>query len=244
MDIISSKRSWLLAPMVFLIGMLALTAVWAVMKPQELIMAFDNDGCSPVELMTLPLFALIVPLVWLCPPVAGTARRQAFWSSIWSLLGVVAIIRETDLHKSLFAKIWPEVANTFPGTVYKMNFLKAGGVPLMPKLFVLCFFILFFAAVLLPLIRYLPALIRGFFSLKPVAWSAATFGVVSVMVMVVDRLPANLREWGVKGLDDSSAWLSLMKAFEEGGEMLMALLALLALLQSHLVFVRNRGVAQ
>ncbi len=241
MDIISSKHSWLLAPIVFVLGLLSLLVIWAVMEPSELILMFDNDGHSPIELMTLPLFALIVPLVWLCPPNAGTAKRQVFWSSIWSILGVIAIIRETDLHKCLFAKIWPEVANTFPGTVYKMNFLKASEVPLMPKLFVLCFFICFFVAVLLPLIRYLLALIKGFFALRPVAWSAATFGCASVMVMIVDRLPANLRQWGVQGLDDSSACLSLMKAFEEGGEMLMALLALLTFLQSHLIFVRNQG---
>ena len=87
----------------------------------------------------------IVPLVWLCPPQSGPTRRQCAWSLLWSLLSVVAIVRETDLHKIAFAQIWPDIASSFSGTVFKMRFLKAGDIPLMPKLFVLVFFIVFFA---------------------------------------------------------------------------------------------------
>ena len=59
---------------------------------------------------------------------------------------------------------------------------------------------------------------------------------------IVDRLPAKLRDAGIGGalLDrDTGALTSLLKAFEEGGEMMMALLALLAILQAHLIFNRK-----
>lgn len=232
----TSKRSWLLAPVVSLLFALILVVVWAVLDPQTLEISFDNDGHSPVELMTLPLFALIVPIVWLCPPASGSTGRQCRWAALWSLLGVMAIVRETDVHKLLFANIWPDIANTFTGTVYKMRFLKADGVPFLPKLFVLVFFIVFFATVAIPLIRYFIPLVKGFFRLEPVAWTMAFFGGVSVMVLTVDRLPANLRH---AGISVSDSILALLKAFEEGGEMLMALLALLAILQSHLIFGRK-----
>jgi hypothetical protein len=236
MDVLTSKRSWLVAPVAAILMYAVLLAVWAAIEPSALVPLFDNDGASPVELMTLPLFALTVPLAWLCPPCAGPARRQCAWSALWSLLGVMAIVRETDVHKALFAKIWPEVAANFHGTVFKMKFLKASGIPFMPKLFVAVFFVLFFVAVIVPLARYIVPLVKGFFRLEPVAWTMAVFGCVSTSVLVVDRLPANLRHAGV---DLSDSAIALLKVFEEGGEMAMALLALLAMLQSHLIFARR-----
>ena len=241
MNLTTSKKSWLTAPVAALLFLALLVVIWVVLPPATLVPLFDNDGSSPVELMTLPLFALIVPLVWLCPPCGGSTRRQCMWASLWSLLGVMAIVRETDVHKALFAKIWPEVASGFQGTVFKMRFIKAGDIPIMPKLFVVVFFVLFFVAVLVPLIRYIVPLVKGFFKFEPVAWTMAVFGGVSVMVLVVDRLPANLRHADIALSDATLAFLTTL---EEGGEMLMALMALLAILQSHLLFVRGEDSAK
>ena len=94
---------------------------------------------------------------------------------------------------------------------------------------------------ILPLARYFIPLVKGFFKFEPVAWSAATFGVVSAFVLMIDRLPANLRDWGIVNLKapGHEAGLALCKGLEEGSEMIMALLALLTLLQSYLIFVRK-----
>ena len=245
MNLLTSKKSWLTAPVLALLGLISILLLWSVTDPQDFVLWFSIDeGFSPVEWMTLPLFGLIVPLVWLCPPQSGTTRRQCVWEFLWSALAVMAIIRETDIHRILFANIWPDIANTFGGTVYKMRFLKAGGIPFLPKLFVLVFFIVFFVAVAIPLIRYFIPLEKGFFRFEPVAWSAATFGAVSTFVLVIDRLPANLRDWGVVNLKNPGheAGLALCKGLEEGSEMIMALLALLTLLQSYLIFVRTDRV--
>lgn len=236
MNILTSRRAYLLAPVVTLICLIVLIHVWALIEPGRLVPLFDDNGASPVELMTLPLFALIVPLVWLCPPVAGGTKRKCLWAALWSLLAVMAIVRQTDLHKLLFAQVWPDLAGTFRGTVYKMRFLKAAEIPLAPKFFVCGFFGLFFAAVAIPLIRYIKPLIGGFFRFEPVAWTMACFGAVSTAVIIVDRIPSKLRKAGVD-LGDSA--LALVKTLEEGGEMVMALLALLAILQSHLIFGRR-----
>jgi hypothetical protein len=230
MNPIASKNSWLIAPISFALGIAALIIVWATLAPQTCEMFFDNNGCSPFELMTLPLFALVVPLVWLCPPVGGSSWRKAGWSSIYSLLAMMALVREQDWHKQLFAHIWPEIASSFRGTVFKMRFIKADDIELMPKIFVVCFFILFFAAVLIPLIRYFKPLFKGFFKLDPVAWSMAFFGISGVMVQVFDRLPSKLRKAGCELSESTDA---LFTALEEGSEMLLALLALLAIVQAY-----------
>ena len=242
MNLLTSKKSWLTAPVLALLGLISILTLWSVTDPQKFILWFSVDeGFSPVEWMTLPLFGLIIPLVWLCPPQSGTGRRQCAWAFLWSVLAVMAIVRETDIHKILFANIWPDIANTFSGTVYKMRFLKADGIPFLPKLFVLALFIVFFSVAAIPLIRYFIPLVRGFFKFAPVAWSAATFGVISVFVLTIDRLPADLRGWGIVNLKEPGheAGLALCKGLEEGAEMIMALLALLTLLQSYLIFVRK-----
>ena len=240
---LTSGKSWLVAPVVALVGLGVLLLLWGVAEPQTYLEWFQlKEGLSPVEWMTLPLFGLIVPLVWTCPPNSGGLRRQCAWSALWSVLGLIALVRETDLHKLAFARLWPEVADSFPGTVFKMRFLKADAVPLMPKLFVIMVFAIFFVAVGLPLLRYLVPLLKGFFRMEPVAWSAATFGVVSAFVLVVDRLPANLRKWGIVNLKapGHEAGLALCKGLEEGAEMVMALLALLTIVHSYLTFVHAR----
>ena len=242
MNLLTSKKSWLTAPVLALLGFAFILLFWSIVDPQRFVLWFSvDDGFAPVEWMTLPLFGLIIPLVWLCPPQSGSMRRQCVWSALWSLLGIVAIIRETDIHKIAFAQIWPDIANTFSGTVFKMRFLKAGDIPLAPKLFVLAFFIVFFAAAIIPLLKYFLPLFKGFFKFEPVAWSAATFGAVSTFVLLIDRLPANLRDWGIVNLKapGHEAGLALCKSLEEGAEMIMASLALLALLQSYLIFVHK-----
>ena len=244
MNLFTSKKSWLTAPIIALVGLAVILILWGVADTKAFALWFnaaDDAGFAPVEWMTLPLFGLIVPLVWLCPPQSGTTRRQCAWAFLWSALAVMAIIRETDIHKILFANIWPDIANTFSGTVYKMRFLKADGIPFLPKLFVLVFFVVFFVVVAIPLIRYFVPLVRGFFKFEPVAWSAATFGAVSTFVLLIDRLPASLRDWGIVNLKTPGheVGLALCKGLEEGSEMIMALLALLTLLQSYLIFNRR-----
>lgn len=246
MNLITSRKSWLTAPVLAFVGLAILLFLWRVTDPCVFIEWFDTKKAlfSPVEWMTLPLFGLIVPLVWLCPPQSGTTRRQCIWAFLWSSLAVMAIVRETDIHKMVFAQIWPDIANTFSGTVYKMRFLKADGIPFLPKLFVFTFFAVFFVVVAIPLLRYFISLVKGFFRFEPVAWSAAAFGVVSVFVLMIDRLPANLRAWGIVNLKEAGheAGLALCKGLEEGSEMIMALLALLTILQSYLIFGRNGDV--
>ena len=98
MNILVSKRSWLLAPAVFLLTVLLLTAVWTVMEPQALRAAFDADGRSFFETLTLPFYALIAPLVWLCCPFSGSVKRQALLCAGVSCVALMAVVKELDRH--------------------------------------------------------------------------------------------------------------------------------------------------
>ena len=240
MNILVSRNAWLLSPALFFVGVTVFLCCWAVAAPEALIANFDADGHSMVELMTLPLFAMVIPLSWLCCPVAGSVRRKAFWSFVFSVLGFMALVRELDWHKIWFAQLWPEVTASFRGTVFKMRFLTSGDVPFVPKLFVLFFFVLFFAATVGPLLYFIRRLIKGLFRFHPVAWTMACFGATGVMVQTCDRLPSTLRDTGwirPELLDKTTGSLAaLMTAFEEGGEMMLAAFALLAILQAHAIY--------
>ena len=238
MNLLSSKNSWVIAPIIFFIGIVSFVFCWLTIDPRTLIISFDNDGHSLVEILTLPVFAMIIPLAWLCCPVSGSMKKKIFFSSIFSLLGFMALVRQLDWHKQWFSMIWPEI--TFKGTVFKMRFLTSPDIPFMPKLFVIAFFILFGFAVLTPLVFYFKKLFKGFFKMHPVAWSVAFFGISGVMSQACDGLTKTCRKANLftpELLDASSgAVTALFTALEEGGELLMAIFAVLAIIQSHVIF--------
>ena len=240
MNVLASRKSWILAPALFVAGFGFFVGCWAVMDPVALKANFDADGHSMVELMTLPLFAAIAPLVWLCCPVGGSMRRKAFWCFVFSFLAFMALVRELDWHKQWFAMIWPEISETFPGTVFKMRFLKSGMIPLVPKLFVCAFFAAFFAATVGPLLYFIRRLLKGLWKFHPVSWTMAAFGASGVAVQMCDRLPSFIRDKELVDpalMDKACGKLAaLFTALEEGGEMMMAIFALIAILQAHAIY--------
>ncbi len=78
MQPLTSKKAWLVAPICFILGFAALAFVWAVMSPEAAMDFFDQGGFAPFEWMTLAVFALMIPLVWLCPPVGGGGLSRCF----------------------------------------------------------------------------------------------------------------------------------------------------------------------
>ena len=144
MNLLVSKRSWLLAPVVYLLSLALLALVWTAMEPQALRAAFDADGRSFVEVLGIPLYALIVPTVWLCCPFAGSAKRKALLCSAVSCVAVMAIVKQLDIHLAVMQSLYPDVVANFKGTPFKMRFLTRGGIPLSAKLLCVSYFVLFF----------------------------------------------------------------------------------------------------
>ena len=241
MNLLVSKRSWLLAPVVYLLSLALLALVWAAMEPQALRAAFDADGRSFVEVLGIPLYALIVPTVWLCCPFAGSAKRKALLCSAVSCVAVMAIVKQLDIHLAVMQSLYPDVVANFKGTPFKMRFLTRGGIPLSAKLLCVSYFVLFFGVFAALLAYYFPRLLKGFFRFHPVAWTICFLGGSGVMVQLFDRLPAWYRH--MKGLPKSEIvngpFGSFCTAFEEGGEMLIAAFALVAILQAHAIYSRD-----
>ena len=240
MNLLVSKRSWMLAPVVFLLAVVLLGATWAAMDPQALRAAFDADGRSFFETLTLPFYALIVPVVWLCCPFGGSGRRKALLCAGVSCVAAMAVVKELDLHLAAMSALYPDVVANFKGTPFKMRFITGSGIPFGAKALAVSYFVLFFGVFAAMLVCFLPRLVKGFFRFHPVAWTMCFFGGSGVMVQIFDRLPAwyrHARHLPKSDLADS--FTAFCTAFEEGGEMLIAAFALLAILQAHAIYARD-----
>ena len=150
----------------------------------------------------LPFFAAIVPLVWWKFPFTGSRKRRFVLCLAVSIVALMAIVKELDLHNMALHALCPD----YVGEDGKL-------IPF----------------------------VKGVFSLDPVAWSVGCFGGSGVLVHVADRLPSWLGH--AHGLEKSAAGVtaaqSLCTALEEGGEMMIAIFALLAIFQSQ--YIHNRG---
>ena len=251
-----SSKSYLTAPVVFVIGVLALLATWLVMEPAALHHAFDQDGYSPFELATVPFYAIIVPLVWWKCPFTGSRARRTLLCAAVSCVALMAVVKELDLHVMAMHGLFPEVVKpdgsvyglvkpngeALAGTPFKMRFLTNGGAPLGAKALVLAYFALFFGVFGVTLAYFAKDLVVGFFRKVPPAWSMCCFGAAGVMVQLCDRMPAwvrHIRHLPKPSGDEVDAVSSLFTALEEGGEMLIAIFAIIAILQSHKLYAKN-----
>ncbi len=256
----SSKRAYLAAPVVFALCVLALLVTWLVMEPAALRHAFDGasfgqDGRSVFELATIPFYAAIIPLVWWKCPFTGSRRRRALLCAAVSCVAFMAVAKELDWHLAAMQRLFPSIVGAdgnvhglvkpdgtpLTGTPFKMRFFTNGAVPVAAKACVLFYFGAFFGVFAALLTYYAIPLFKGFFRLHPAAWSVCFFGGSGVMVAVMDRLPAWYRHTHGLGKDAvvTNSFGSFCTCFEEGGEMMIAIFALIAILQAHAIYTRR-----
>jgi hypothetical protein len=236
MNLLASRKSWLLSPFIFALSVSVLLCVWASMDSAALKAAFDADGRSFFEVMTLPFYALIVPTVYLACPFGGSRLRKALLCSAVSCVAVMAVCKELDLHIAALAGAYPDTVANFRGTPFKMRFLTRGGIPLGAKLMVVSYFVLFFGVFAALLAAYSVKFVKGVFKLHPVAWTVGCLGASGVMVQLCDRFPAWYRHTVGAGAKLSAGAGALCTALEEGGEMMIAAFALLAIPQAHILY--------
>jgi len=243
----SVRPEWLLGPVLFAASVAALLVVWALVEPDALIRNFDQGGYSPFELATLPFYAAIVPFVWWKCPFDGSRRRWTVLCMMVSVVAIMAIVKEMDLHNAALRWLYPDFVGQdgsllpglvkpngqpLTGTPFKMRVLTNGAVPLGMKSFIVLYFAAFFGVFAAGFAYLLPTWLRGVLALSPAAWAWGCFGGSGVLVQISDRLPSWLGHG--YGLDKhaeggATAAASLCTCLEEGGEMMIAVFALLTI---------------
>ncbi len=254
----SPRKSYLAGPILFVLGILALLVTWLAMEPAALHHAFDQDGYSPFELATVPFYAAIIPLVWWKCPFTGSRARRTILCLAVSCVAFMAVVKELDLHVMAMHSLFPEVVKpdgsvyglvkpngeALTGTPFKMRFLTNASAPLGAKAIALAYFALFFGVFGVTLLYFAKDLIFGFFKKVAPAWTMCCFGTAGVMVQLCDRMPAwvrHIRHLPKPKGDEIDSISSLFTALEEGGEMMIALFAILAIIQAHEIYGKKRG---
>ncbi len=248
---------WFFAPVFFVVFVCALLIAWAVMEPSHLIQSFDSNGRSVFELATLPFFAAIIPLVWWKCPFEGARMRKMLLSLMVSVVVVMALVKQLDLHNAALSAVYPAYVGTdgnlLPGLVkpngsplsgvpFKMRVITNSAVPFGMRFLIVLYFTLFFGVFSFGFAYLFPAWLKGVLKLDPAAWSFGCLGASGVMVQIFDRLPAWVRHSTGQAMLSSdgsaSAMRSLCTAFEEGGEMMIAVFAIMTIVLS------NKAISQ
>lgn len=240
------KKTFLVSPVAWIALVAALLIAWALVEPATIIRCMDADGRSPFELLTLPFYAAIVPMVWWKCPFAGSKSRRVTLCVMVSLVAVMAVVKELDLHQVALRALYPDFVgegggllpglykpngNPLVGTPFKMRVITNAGVPFGMKLAIVGYFAAFFGTFAAGFAYLFKNWIVGVFKLVPSAWAVGCFGASGVLVQVADRLPAWLdHKFGLEKAEDAvTAAQSLCTVLEEGGELLIAVFAILAI---------------
>lgn len=246
----ASKTSWLAAPAVFAIGVAALLATWAALEPSRAMELFDADGRSPFELATLPFYAAIIPAVVFLRPFSGSPARRRILTAMTVVVAAMAIVKELDLHNAALHRLYPAFVgpdgsllpglfkpNGAPlsGTPFKMRTITNGAVPSGMKALIIAYFTLFFGLFAAGFAYLFKRWLTGVFKLDAASWFFGCFGASGVMVQIADRLPSWLRhtDAALKSAEcEITASRSLCTVLEEGGEMMIAVFAILTIVAS------------
>lgn len=248
----ANSRAWLIGPMLFAAMLSLLLAIWGVIEPSMLISAFDQGGYSPVELATIPVFLAIIPLVWWKCPFSGSALRRNVLCTMVSVVAIMAVAKELDLHSAALHWLFPDYVNEsgsiaegmfvrpdgrpLTGTPFKMRVLTNAGVPLSMKAVIVFYFAAFFGTFAAGFAYLGWTWVKGVFALEPAAWAWGCFGGSGVIVQISDRLPSWLdHAYGLSkhSADGVSRAASLCTCLEEGGELMLAVFALLTIWLGH-----------
>jgi glycosyltransferase involved in cell wall biosynthesis len=176
-----------------------------------------------------------------------------------TVVALMAIVKELDLHNAVLSGLYPDYVGSdgslvpgrlfrpngrpLNGTPFKMRVITNGEVPFGMKALIVGYFTLFFGLFAAGFAYLAQFWLDGVLKLKPSAWAWGCFGASGVVVQVADRLPSWLNHaYGLsKSADGVTGAQSLCTALEEGGEMMIAVFALLTIYLSWRELRRRSG---
>lgn len=192
--------------------------------------AFTADE-GPLDITTYFCYAaLLAALFRFRGDFTAAAEKHFFY--IFCFFAVSALLREAGIQHWLASK---------DTTAFKLRFFTNDANPFYEKaLSIVCLLTVFILFVYTMTVYLAPA-VRGFFKKMPGSWTVISLLSAGALSKIADRLPANLRKEGIF-LDKQGTIFGLIETFEETMELLLPILAVVALIQFHIGKIKNTSL--
>lgn len=183
---------------------------------------------GPMDIMTYLCYAVLFAALF---KFRGdfTADTEKRFFYIFCFFAAAALLREAGLQHWLASK---------DTTAFKIRFFTNAANPLFEKIVSAACLLTIVVLFTYTMVVFLPPAVKGFFKKMPGSWTVITLLSAGALSKIADRLPANLKEEGFV-LDRQGMVFGLMETFEETMEMLLPVLAVVALIQFHIGKTKN-----
>ena len=183
---------------------------------------YDLDQSGATDALTYLFFGMAFSvLICFYRDYLNTPRQNTYFCLIF--LWVITLLREMG------AQHWLAINDT---TAIKINYFKNPAVPFYGKIIAAIVILSVVSVIVYVFCENFKNMFKGFFKFNPVYWTIATFGGWGAITQIADRLNSNLAKYTGERLSEPA--LFFVTIIEEGGESLLPLLFILALLQFHL----------
>ena len=187
-------------------------------------MAFfeDNHFCG---ITTYTLYCLAILTLFSCAKDFKNKKKDFI---VFFFLLIAAVLREMGVQH------WLTKTDT---TAFKLRFFTNPNNPISEKIISASILLIVIVSVLYLIIKYTPKIWRGFWHKETLYWTICSLCAMGILSKFADRLPGNYRKSTGEELDAGIALF--FKIIEECGEATLPMLAIIALMQFHLIHGRQ-----
>lgn len=189
---------------------------------------YNLDQVGATDALTYLFFGMtFATLIALQGDYRHTPRQSTYFTLIF--LWIVTLLREMGMQH------WLAINDT---TAIKINYFKNPAVPFYGKVISACIILAVVWAIGFLFYKNFKVMVREFFKLNPVYWTIATFGVWGVTTQIADRLNSIYTKHMGQHLSEPTRFF--ISIVEEGGESLLPILFIIALVQFHFQLRQTR----
>ncbi|MGN0919374.1 MAG: hypothetical protein ACI4OR_01240 [Alphaproteobacteria bacterium] len=189
--------------------------------------AYDLDKAGITEALTYLFYGMsFAVLVGCYGDYIHTPRQSTYFGLIF--LWVITLLREMG------AQHWIAINDT---TAIKINYFKNPNVPFYGKMVSAVLILTVVSVIAFLFYKNFKKMVQGFFKFNPMYWTIATFGGWGLITQIADRFNSNYAKMTGERLSEPA--LFFVTIIEEGGESLLPLLLIIALMQFHLQLKKN-----
>ena len=182
---------------------------------------YDLDASGSTEALTYLFYGMSFSvMMFFAGDYLHTSRQSTYYGIVF--LWVITLLREMG------AQHWLAINDS---TAIKINYFKNAAVPFYGKVISAAVILTVVSVIVFLFCKNFKKMVKGFFKLDPLYWTIATFGAWGAITQVADRFNSNYAKYTGERLSEPA--LFFVTIIEEGGESLLPLLFIIALIQFH-----------